>query len=251
MYAYYKNYDLESAVDQADQFIRENPTHPRVDYAYYIRGLVYFESGANWLERVFRADVTQRPPGEARKSLQAFQLLVERYPKSPYAADSRQRMVYLRNRLADYELAVARYYVKRGAYVGAVNRAREVIQTYDGSPAALEALQIMANGYDQLGVPDLAVLARGVYAKNDALPAIAPRANAGLAMTPSGPQEQTGAIRTRPRGPGAGRLASASSSRTRARPTSRAARRSTSPAARVSLPAWTTTSTSICPPARA
>jgi outer membrane protein assembly factor BamD len=63
MYAYYKNYDLESAVDQADQFIRENPTHPRVDYAYYLRGLVYFESGANWLERLFRADVTQRPPG--------------------------------------------------------------------------------------------------------------------------------------------------------------------------------------------
>ena len=156
MYAYYKNYDLESAVDQADQFIRENPTHPRVDYAYYIRGLVYFESGANWLERVFRADVTQRPPGEARKSLQAFKLLVERYPKSPYAADARQRMVYLRNRLADYELAVARYYVKRGAYVGAVNRAREVIQTYDGSPAALEALQIMSTSYEQLGLPELA-----------------------------------------------------------------------------------------------
>ena len=186
MYAYYKNYDLESAVDQADQFIRENPTHPRVDYAYYIRGLVYFESGANWLERVFRADVTQRPPGEARKSLQAFKLLLERYPKSPYAADARQRMVYLRNRLADYELAVARYYVKRGAYVGAVNRAREVIQTYDGSPAALEALQIMSTSYEQLGLPELAALAAGAHAKNAALPVIAPGADAGLAMTPSG-----------------------------------------------------------------
>jgi outer membrane protein assembly factor BamD len=189
MYAYYKNFDLESAVDQADQFIRENPTHPRVDYAYYIRGLVYFESGANWLERVFRADVTQRPPGEARKSLQAFQLLLERYPKSPYAADSRQRMVYLRNRLADYELAVARYYVKRGAYVGAVNRSREVIQTYDGSPAALEALRIMSNSYQQLGLPELANLATSVHAKNEALPAIATGANAGLAMTPDGPQD--------------------------------------------------------------
>jgi outer membrane protein assembly factor BamD len=186
MYAYYKNYELESAVDQADQFIRENPTHPRVDYAYYIRGLVYFESGANWLERVFRADVTQRPPGEARKSLQAFKLLVERYPKSPYAADARQRMVYLRNRLADYELAVARYYVKRGAYVGAVNRAREVIQTYDGSPAALEALQIMSASYEQLGLPELAALAANVYTKNQALPAIPPGAGAGLAMTASG-----------------------------------------------------------------
>jgi outer membrane protein assembly factor BamD len=77
MYAYYKNYELESAVDQADQFIRENPTHPRVDYAYYIRGLVYFESGANWLERKFGVDIARRPPHEARKSFQAFQTLAQ------------------------------------------------------------------------------------------------------------------------------------------------------------------------------
>jgi outer membrane protein assembly factor BamD len=166
MYAYYKNYELESAVDQADQFIRENPTHPRVDYAYYIRGLVYFESGANWLERVFNADVTQRPPSEARKSLQAFQLLLQRYPKSPYAADSRQRVIYLRNRLADYELAVARYYMKRGAYVGAVNRALGVIATYDGSPAAIEALGIMSAGYRELGIDDLATVADTIRQKN-------------------------------------------------------------------------------------
>jgi outer membrane protein assembly factor BamD len=166
IYAYYKNYELESAVDQADQFIRENPAHPRVDYAYYLRGLIYFESGANWLERVFNADVTQRPPSEARKSLQAFQLLLERYPKSPYAADARQRVVYLRNRLADYELAVARYYMKRGAYVGAVNRARALIEVYDGSPAAIEALGIMSAGYRELGIEDLAVIADDVRRKN-------------------------------------------------------------------------------------
>jgi len=82
-------------------------------------------------------------------------------------------MVYLRNRLADYELAVARYYVKRGAYIGAVNRASEVIQTYDGSPAALEALQIMSTSYQQLGLPELASLAAGAHEKNAALPAIA------------------------------------------------------------------------------
>ncbi len=166
MYAYYKNYELESAVDQCDQFIRENPSHPRVDYAYYLRGLVYFESGANWIERAFRADVTKRPPSEARKSLQAFQLLLQSYPKSPYAADSRQRLVYLRNRLADYELAVARYYMQRGAYVGAVNRARAVIETYDGSPAAIEALGIMSAGYRKLGIDDLATLADSVRRQN-------------------------------------------------------------------------------------
>lgn len=166
IYAYYKNREAESAIDQADQFIRENPTHPRVDYAYYIKGLVYFESGANALERLFRADVTQRPPQEARKSFQAFQTLVQQYPKSPYAADARQRMVYLRNRLADYEVHVARYYMKRGAYVGALNRARGLIETYDGAPAVLEALDIGAQAYRRLGMDDLAKVVEEIRAQN-------------------------------------------------------------------------------------
>ena len=183
MFAYYKNGEGESAIDQTDQFIRENPTHPRVDYAYYIKGLVYYESGAGWLEHVFRADVTKRPPNEARKSLQAFQTLLQQYPRSPYAADARQRMVFLRNKLADYELAVARYYVKRQAYVAAVNRARAVIETYDGSPAALEALQIMMKGYRRLGIPELAQSAQSVYAANVNKPSVveSPAGLAGLA----------------------------------------------------------------------
>jgi outer membrane protein assembly factor BamD len=166
MYAYYKNRAGDSAVDQADQFIRENPTHPRVDYAYYIRGLVYFESGANWLERVFNADIAKRPPSEARKSFQAFQTLLQRYPNSPYAADARQRMVYLRNRLADYEVEVARYYMKRGAYVGAANRARGVIENYDGAPAVDDALKIMGQAYRRLGVTDLAQVTDSVRTAN-------------------------------------------------------------------------------------
>jgi outer membrane protein assembly factor BamD len=156
LYGYYKNHSLESAIDQADQFIRENPTHPRVDYAWYIKGLVYFESGANWLERLFRADINKRPPGEARKSLQAFQTLLQQYPSSPYGPDARQRMIYLRNRLADYELSVARYYTDRGAYVGAATRARGIIEEYDGAPAAGEALGIMTEAYTKLGLDDLA-----------------------------------------------------------------------------------------------
>lgn len=166
LYAYYKNRAGDSAVDQADEFIRENPTHPRVDYAHYIRGLVYFESGASWLERVFKADIAKRPPHEAEKSFQAFQTLVQQYPKSPYAADARQRMVYLRNRLADYQIAVARYYIKRGAYVGAANRARGVIEIYDGAPAADDALAIMAEAYRKLGVDDLALTAENVRKAN-------------------------------------------------------------------------------------
>ena len=166
MYAYYRNRAGDSAVDQADQFIRENPTHARVDYAHYIRGLVYFESGANWLERVFNADVNKRPPHEARKSFQAFQTLVQRFPKSPYAADARQRMVYLRNRLADYEIGVARFYLRRGAYVGAAARARAVVETYDGAPAVDDALRIMSQAYRKLGVEDLAKVAENVRRAN-------------------------------------------------------------------------------------
>ena len=122
MYAYYKNREPESAIDQADQFIRENPAHPRVDYAYYIKGLVQFERNPNFLERWFNADLTERPPIDARKSFQAFQTVLERYPNSEYADDSRKRMVFLRNRLASYEVYVADYYLKRGAWVGAINR---------------------------------------------------------------------------------------------------------------------------------
>jgi outer membrane protein assembly factor BamD len=166
IYAYYKDRAAESAIDQADQFIRENPAHPRVDYAHYIKGLVYFESGANWLESLFRADMNKRPPQDARKSFQSFQTLLQQFPKSPYAADARQRMIYLRNRLADYEMSVAKYYMKRGAYVGAANRAKGVIENYDGAPAVTEALQIMASAYRKLGLNDLAKVTDSVLAAN-------------------------------------------------------------------------------------
>jgi len=187
IYAYYKNREAESAIDQADQFIRENPTHPRVDYAYYVKGLVYYESGANALERLFKADVTKRPPQEARKSFQAFQTLIQQYPKSPYAADARQRMVYLRNRLADYEVHVARYYMQRGAYVGALNRARGLIETYDGAPAVTEALDIGAKAYRKLGIDDLAKVVDSIRAENQSPDLVNPAAAmAGLAVGPEG-----------------------------------------------------------------
>jgi outer membrane protein assembly factor BamD len=184
MYAYYKNRETESAIDQADQFIRENPTHPRVDYAYYIRGLVYFEGGASWIERAFKADMAKRPPQEARSSFQSFQTLVQQYPNSPYAADARQRMVYLRNRLADYELAVAKYYMTRGAYVGALNRARGLIETYDGAPAVTGALKVMEKAYRELDMGDLALVAQQVRAENASPDIVSPSAAAaGLALS--------------------------------------------------------------------
>jgi outer membrane protein assembly factor BamD len=166
MYAYYKNREPESAIDQADQFIRENPAHPRVDYAYYIKGLVQFERNPNFLERWFNADLSERPPIDARKSFQAFQTLVQRFPNSEYAEDSRQRMIFLRNRLASYEVHVAEFYLKRGAYVGAINRAKFAIENYDGAPQLREALGVMAQSYRKLGMQDLAADTERVMHEN-------------------------------------------------------------------------------------
>jgi outer membrane protein assembly factor BamD len=166
IYAYYRAGEGESATDAADTFIRENPTHPRVDYAYYIKGLVDFERQPNAFEKLFRVDLSQRPPSTARKSFSAFRTVVEQYPKSEYAHDAEQRMIYLRNRLAGYEVHVARYYFKRGAYVAAAQRAQACIENFDGAPSVKEALQIMALAYDRLNLKPLADKARQVYQLN-------------------------------------------------------------------------------------
>jgi outer membrane protein assembly factor BamD len=166
MYAYYKSRESESAVDAADQFIRENPAHPRVDYAMYIKGLVYFERSPNFLERWFNTDLTERPPQDVRRSFQAFQQLIERHPDSEYAEDSRQRMIFLRNRLAEYEVHVADYYLRREAWVAAIARARYCIENYDGAPAVQDALDIMISAYRGLGLDDLAERSQEVYALN-------------------------------------------------------------------------------------
>jgi outer membrane protein assembly factor BamD len=166
IYAYYKGRESESALDQADTFIRENPTHPRIDYAWYVKGLVDFERSANLLERWLDVDLDARPPQTARRSFNSFRKVVEEFPKSEYAHDARRRMIHLRNRLADYEIYVARYYIEREAWVGAARRARETIEQYDGSPAVREALEILILCYDRLEMKELAAQTREVYAAN-------------------------------------------------------------------------------------
>src|SRR5246127_4583560 len=166
IYAYYRAGENESAIDAADTFIRENPTHPRVDYAWYLKGLVDFERTPNAIERLFHADLSKRPPSTARKSFAAFKTVVEQYPKSEYAHDSLQRMVYLRDRLASYEVNVAQYYYKRGAYVAAAQRARGAIEQYDGSPAVQKALDLLIQSYDHMQLEALAKQSREVYAAN-------------------------------------------------------------------------------------
>lgn len=166
IYAYYRNRESESALDAADQFIRENPTHPRIDYAWYLKGLVDFERTPNALERLFNVNLSERPPQTALKAFNAFRTVVEKFPKSEYAHDAGRRMVYLRNRLADYEVHVARYYLERGAYVAAARRARQAIEQYDGAPAVKEALEILVAAYDKLGLEPLAAQTRQVYQAN-------------------------------------------------------------------------------------
>lgn len=166
IYAYYKGRESESALDAADTFIRENPTHPRIDYAWYVKGLVDFERVPNFFEKVFKADLDQRPPQTARKSFAAFRKVAEDFPKSLYAHDARRRMIYLRNRLADYELNVARFYIKRGAWVAASQRAKLCIEQYDGAPAVREAMEILIESYDRLGMEPLATQARAVHQLN-------------------------------------------------------------------------------------
>jgi len=166
IYAYYRAGESESATDAAETFIRENPTHPRVDYAVYIKGLVDFERTPNAIEHLFRADLTQRPPSTARKAFASFKQVVDQYPKSEYAHDALQRMIYLRNRLASYEVHVARYYLRRGAYVAAAQRAKGAIEQYDGAPAVREALAIMIEAYDRLNLQPLAAQTRQVYEAN-------------------------------------------------------------------------------------
>ena len=166
MYAYFKSGRKEQAIQTADNFMRENPIHARVDYALYIKGLAYFEGEAGFIERTFKKDITQRPPKEVDLAYSTLSRLVERYPSSEYAPDARQRLLFLKNRMAAYENHVADYYLRRGAFVAALNRAKSALEEYNGAEGNARSLQIMADAYDELGMHDLAADTRRVLAAN-------------------------------------------------------------------------------------
>jgi outer membrane protein assembly factor BamD len=156
IYANYKNAEPAAVRAAADRFIRLHPQHPNVDYAYYLRGLASFDQDRGLLARFLPLDMTKRDPGAARDSYNEFAQLTTRYPNSRYAPDAKQRMIYLRNLLAAYDVHVAHYYLKRGAYVAAANRGRYVVENFQESPAVGDGLAVMVEAYQRLGLNDLA-----------------------------------------------------------------------------------------------
>jgi outer membrane protein assembly factor BamD len=155
-YAYFKSDEMASAIAAANRFIRTHPTHPHVDYAYYLKGLASFDEERSTIEKWFGAgDASMRDPKALRDAYDAFKEVATRFPGSKYAADSRKRLSYLTNAMAMSDVHAARYYYSRGAYVAAVNRTKSVIENFQRTPAVEDALGIQALAYRDLGLADL------------------------------------------------------------------------------------------------
>lgn len=170
-YAYYKMPEPVSAIAAAERFIKQYPNNSHVDYAYYLKGLTNFNADIGLFGLVSGQDPTERDPRAAQDSYAAFKDLVTRFPDSKYAPDSRVRMQYLINALAQYEIHVAQYYLRRGAHVAAVNRAKEVLTAFPHSPSTRDALQILVQGYDKLGMSKLKNDAQRILDSNFPQPA--------------------------------------------------------------------------------
>ncbi len=146
----------EAALTTLNRFIRTYPTHPNVDYAWYLKGLVHYDEAMGMLRRIFPGQIVDRDQESARRAFLDFQELIQRFPQSRYVADARQRMVFLRNVLAEYEITVGEYYFRRKAYIAAAQRARFVIENYPGAPANINALELLERTYEKLELTQLA-----------------------------------------------------------------------------------------------
>ena len=156
VYAHYRNGDKEAARAAADRFIRLHPEDENIDYAYYMKGLSSFEDGSGFLNRFLPIDQTKRDPGSSQESFSDFAQLLALFPDSAYAADSRARMVFLRNNLAAYEIHVANYYLERRAYIAALRRGQYVVENFQGTPAVSDGVAVMVEAYLRLGLNELA-----------------------------------------------------------------------------------------------
>ncbi|OTA20958.1 membrane biogenesis protein [Xenorhabdus beddingii] len=152
IYAYYKSAEFPLALASIDRFMRLNPTHPNIDYVMYIRGLVSQALDDSTLQGFFGIDRSDRDPEHARAAFRDFDQLVRYHPNSQYSADATKRLIFLKERLAKYELAVVKYYTKRSAYVAVVNRVEQMLRDYPDAKATLEALPYMESSYKELGL---------------------------------------------------------------------------------------------------
>jgi outer membrane protein assembly factor BamD len=168
IYAYYKSADLPMAQASIDRFMRLNPTHPNIDYVLYMRGLTDMALDDSALQGFFGIDRSDRDPEHARQAFRDFSQLVQRYPNSQYSADATKRLVYLKDRLAKYELSVAQYYTKRGAYVAVVNRVETMLRNYPDTQATRDALPLMENAYKQMNLTAQADKVAKIIADNSA-----------------------------------------------------------------------------------
>ncbi|MFC3146807.1 outer membrane protein assembly factor BamD [Piscinibacterium candidicorallinum] len=165
-YVHWRDSNPTEALATLDRFQRQFPNHPATDYALYLRGLVNFNENLGFLARFTDQKLSERDPKSARESFDAFKELATRFPDSVYTPDAIDRMNFLVNALAEYEVHVARYYLRRGAPLAAINRAQFAVKTYQTAPALEEALAIMVIAYDELKQPELAKDAQRVLDKN-------------------------------------------------------------------------------------
>jgi len=166
IYAYYKSGDSAQGVALADRFLRLNPNNSNVDYVYYMRALINLSTEENLFQDLAGIDRSDRDPEGSRSAFRDFKTIVSDFPNSKYAADSRQRMITIKSRLAKYEIAVAKFYMKREAYASAANRGRYVVEYFAPSPEVEQALEVMIESYDKLGLKGLRKNAMQVLAAN-------------------------------------------------------------------------------------
>lgn len=165
-YAYFKDSEPVQALAAVDRFIKLHPEHPNVDYAHYLKGLINFNEDLGLIGGLFQKDLYDRDPKSAKESFDAFKEVVTRFPDSRYAPDSAARMTYIINSLAGGEVRIAEYYLRRGAYVAAVNRAKYVLENYPQSPSQERALAVMVTAYDAMGLQDLKADAQRLLERN-------------------------------------------------------------------------------------
>ena len=189
-WASYKEGERAEALVAVDRFIRLHPTHERLDYAFYLKGLINFNNREGLIARMAGQDLSERDQQASREAYESFKQVITRFPESRYAEDSLARMKFLVNAMASGEVHIARYYYSRGAYVAAANRAQDVVSLYKQTPAMEEALNLMVISYDKLGLAELRddalrVLER-TFPQSRFLPAADARA-AAAAKTPARP----------------------------------------------------------------